>query len=81
MIVAIGDLILKIDTIKVGKAGVPSAEDPLKCPLDKLIDGVQIVGKHDGMVTDLSMCQWMTSRLASASLDGTVCIDFFSYCI
>ena len=51
-----------------------SAEEPLKCLIDKLIDGVQSVGKHDGEVTELSMCQWMTSRLASASMDDTVCI-------
>lgn len=38
-----------------------------------MIDGVQFVGNHDGEVTDLSMCQWMTTRLVSASLDGTVC--------
>lgn len=41
-----------------------------------MIDGVQFVGNHDGEVTDLSMCQWMTTRLVSASVDGTVC--FFS---
>ncbi|XP_024966373.1 enhancer of mRNA-decapping protein 4-like isoform X2 [Cynara cardunculus var. scolymus] len=28
--------------------------------------------KHDGEVTDLSMCQWMTTRLVSASVDGTI---------
>ena len=49
-------------------------DDPLRCPVDKLIDGVQLVGTHDGEVTDLSMCQWMTNRLVSASQDGTVCI-------
>lgn len=44
-----------------------------------MIDGVQFVGKHDGEVTDLSMCQWMTTRLVSASVDGTVCyfLNFF----
>ena len=72
--VAIGNRVLKIDTTKVGKGVVFSAEEPLKCLIDKLIDGVQSVGKHDGEVTELSMCQWMTSRLASASMDGTVCI-------
>ncbi|XP_050226526.1 enhancer of mRNA-decapping protein 4-like [Mercurialis annua] len=72
LMVAIGKHILKIDTIKVGKGEVFSAEKPLNCPIDKLIDGVQLVGKHDGEVTELSMCQWMTTRLASASADGTV---------
>ena len=71
---AIGNHILKIDTTKVGKGVVFLAEEPLKCPIDKLIDGVQFVGEHDGEVTELSMCQWMTSRLASASMDGMVCI-------
>ncbi|KAK9267904.1 hypothetical protein L1049_010341 [Liquidambar formosana] len=72
LVVAIGNRILKIDTTKVGKGEGFSAEEPLKCPIDKLIDGVQFVGKHDGEVTELSMCQWMTTRLASASIDGTV---------
>ncbi|RVW87163.1 Enhancer of mRNA-decapping protein 4 [Vitis vinifera] len=72
LVVAIGNRILKIDSTKVGKGEVFSAEEPLKCPIDKLIDGVQFVGKHDGEVTELSMCQWMTTRLASASTDGTV---------
>ncbi|XP_048236001.1 enhancer of mRNA-decapping protein 4 isoform X2 [Ricinus communis] len=72
LIVAIRNRILKIDTIKVGKAEGFSAEKPLNCPIDKLIDGVQLAGKHDGEVTELSMCQWMTTRLASASADGTV---------
>lgn len=76
--VAIGNRILKIDTTKVGKADSFTAEEPLKCSMDKLIDGIQIVGKHDAVVTDLSMCQWMTSRLASASVDGTVCIFLYS---
>uniref|UniRef100_A0A5B7AN20 Putative enhancer of mRNA-decapping protein 4-like n=1 Tax=Davidia involucrata TaxID=16924 RepID=A0A5B7AN20_DAVIN len=72
LVVAIGNRILKIDTMKVGKGEDFSAEEPLKCPIDKLIGGVQFVGKHDGEVTELSMCQWMTTRLASASMDGTV---------
>ncbi|XP_021620510.1 enhancer of mRNA-decapping protein 4 isoform X2 [Manihot esculenta] len=72
LMVAIGNRILKIDTIKVGKGEGFSAEKPLNCSIDKLIDGVQLVGKHEGEVTELSMCQWMTTRLASASVDGTV---------
>ncbi|OVA12336.1 WD40 repeat [Macleaya cordata] len=72
LIVGIGKHVLKIDMTKVGKGKVFSVEEPLKCPVDELIDGVQLVGKHDGEVTDLSMCQWMTTRLASASTDGMV---------
>ncbi|OVA19716.1 WD40 repeat [Macleaya cordata] len=72
LVVGIGNHVLKIDTTKVGKGETFSAEEPLKCPVDKLLDGVQLVGKHDAEVTDLSMCQWMTTRLASASTDGTV---------
>lgn len=74
LVVGFGKRVLRIDTTKVGKVESFSAEDPLKCPVEKLIDGVQFVGKHDGEVTDLSMCQWMTTRLVSASMDGTVCI-------
>lgn len=76
--VAVGNRILKIDTIKVAKLEGFSAEEPLNCPVDKLIDGVQFVGKHDGEITELSMCQWLTTRLASASVDGTVLSHFFA---
>ncbi|KAF3451917.1 hypothetical protein FNV43_RR08013 [Rhamnella rubrinervis] len=72
LMVAIDNHILKIDTTKVGKGKMFSAEEPLKCLIDKLVDGVQLVGNHDGEITELSMCQWMKSRLASASVDGTV---------
>ncbi|KAL1081719.1 hypothetical protein V6Z11_D09G085300 [Gossypium hirsutum] len=72
LMVAIGNRILKIDTIKVGKLDGFSAEEPLNFSVDKLIDGVQFVGKHDGEITELSMCQWLTTRIASASVDGTV---------
>ncbi|XP_024959258.1 enhancer of mRNA-decapping protein 4-like isoform X1 [Cynara cardunculus var. scolymus] len=72
LVVGIGKRVLRIDTTKVGRGEVYSAEEPLKCPVDKLINGVQFVGNHDGEVTDLSMCQWMTTRLVSASVDGTI---------
>jgi enhancer of mRNA-decapping protein 4 len=62
-----------VDTIKVGKGRDPHSEEPVRCPLDKLIDGVSLVGKRGGDITDLSISQWMTTRLASASKDGTVC--------
>uniref|UniRef100_A0A0D9WPK6 Enhancer of mRNA-decapping protein 4 WD40 repeat region domain-containing protein n=1 Tax=Leersia perrieri TaxID=77586 RepID=A0A0D9WPK6_9ORYZ len=72
LFVGIGNCILKIDTTKVGKGIDFSREEPLKCALDKLVDGVHLVGKHDGDITDLSLSQWMTTRLASASKDGMV---------
>lgn len=74
LVVGIGNRLLKIDMTKVGKGEVFSEEEePLQCHVDKLIDGVQLIGRHDQEVTDLSMCQWMMTRLASASKDGTVC--------
>ena len=39
------------------KGEVFSTKDPLKCPIDKLIDGVHFVGKQDGEVIELSMRQ------------------------
>ncbi|XP_071736558.1 enhancer of mRNA-decapping protein 4-like isoform X2 [Rutidosis leptorrhynchoides] len=72
LVVGIGKRVLRIDTTKVGRGEVLSAEEPLMCPVDKLMNGVQFVGSHDGEVTDLSMCQWMTTRLVSASVDGTI---------
>ncbi|KAF8657357.1 hypothetical protein HU200_060127 [Digitaria exilis] len=70
--VGIGNCILRIDITKVGRGRDFHTEEPLRCPLDKLIDGVNVVGKHSGDITDLSISQWMTTRLASASKDGTV---------
>ncbi|XWS15438.1 hypothetical protein CRYUN_Cryun34aG0000900 [Craigia yunnanensis] len=72
LMAAIGNRILKIDTMKVGKLEGFSAEEPLNCSVGKLIEGVLFVGKHDGEITELSMCQWLTTRLASASVDGMV---------
>ncbi|KAF4391367.1 hypothetical protein G4B88_016677 [Cannabis sativa] len=72
LVVGFGKRVLRFDTTKVGKGKVFSAEEPIKCPVEKLVDGVQFVGKHDGEITDLSMCQWMATRLVSASVDGTI---------
>ncbi|KAJ8765018.1 hypothetical protein K2173_010490 [Erythroxylum novogranatense] len=72
LVVGVGKRVLRIDTNKVGKGDDYSPEAPLQCHVDKLIDGIQLVGKHDGEVTDLSMCQWMTTRLVSASMDGMI---------
>ncbi|KAK4344480.1 hypothetical protein RND71_034656 [Anisodus tanguticus] len=72
LVVGIGKYVLKIDTTKFGKVEVFSPDEPLRCRVDRLVDGVQLVGTHDGEVTDLSMCQWMTTRLVSASVDGTI---------
>lgn len=68
----IGKCILKIDMAKVGKGETQPASEPVKCHHVKLMEGVQLVGKHEGEVTDLSVCHWMTSRLVSASTDGMV---------
>ncbi|ONK79287.1 uncharacterized protein A4U43_C01F4840 [Asparagus officinalis] len=72
LIVAIGSSVLKIDTTRVGRGKEFSADEPLRCPAEKPIDGIQFIGKHEEDVTDLSISQWMTTRLASASKDGTV---------
>ncbi|XP_062088020.1 enhancer of mRNA-decapping protein 4-like [Humulus lupulus] len=72
LIVAIGNYILKVDILRVGKGKTFSAEEPLQCPIDRLVEGVLLVGKHDSEITELSMCQWMATRLASASMDGMV---------
>ncbi|CAL9751523.1 unnamed protein product [Musa acuminata subsp. burmannicoides] len=72
LFVGIGNRVLKIDTIKIGRGKEFSAEEPLKCSVEKLVDGVQLIGKHDGEVTDLSISQWMITRLVSASKDGMV---------
>ncbi|KAG2653632.1 hypothetical protein PVAP13_1NG466100 [Panicum virgatum] len=71
LFVGIGNCVLRIDTTKVGRGRDFAVEEPVKCHLEKLIDGVRLVGKHDGDVTDLSISQWMSTRLASGSKDGT----------
>uniref|UniRef100_A0A804PNI7 Enhancer of mRNA-decapping protein 4 n=1 Tax=Zea mays TaxID=4577 RepID=A0A804PNI7_MAIZE len=72
LFVGIGNCVLRIDTTKVGRGKDFTVEDPVKCHLEKLVDGVRLVGKHDGDVTDLSISQWMSTRLASGSKDGSV---------
>ncbi|CAD6242619.1 unnamed protein product [Miscanthus lutarioriparius] len=72
LFVGIGNCVLRIDTTKVGRGKDFTVEEPVKCHLEKLIDGVRLVGKHDGDATDLSISQWMSTRLASGSKDGTV---------
>jgi len=65
----------------VGRGKDFTVEEPVKCHLEKLIDGVRLVGKHDGDMTDLSISQWMSTRLASGSKDGTVrtfIIEYFA---
>ncbi|KAF6142276.1 hypothetical protein GIB67_039983 [Kingdonia uniflora] len=79
LVVGYGKYVLKIDMGKIGKDESFSITDPLICPVENLIGGVQLVGMHDSEVTDLSMCQWMTNRLVSASKDGTVCTLFFIF--
>lgn len=78
LIAGIGKYVLRIDTAKVSMGEGFSAEAPLQCSVDGLVDGVQLVGRHDGEVTDLSMCQLTTTRLVSASTDGLVCA-YMSY--
>ncbi|WVZ99846.1 LOW QUALITY PROTEIN: hypothetical protein U9M48_045087, partial [Paspalum notatum var. saurae] len=72
LFVGIGNCVLRIDMTKVGRGSDFTVEEPVKCHLDKLIDGIHLVGKHDGDVVDLSISQWMSTRLASGSKDGTV---------
>ncbi|XP_062220161.1 enhancer of mRNA-decapping protein 4-like [Phragmites australis] len=72
LFVGIGNCVLRIDTTKVGRGRDFTVEEPVICHLEKLIDGVRLVGKHDGNVTDLSISQWMSTRLASGSKDGMV---------
>ncbi|KAK2639997.1 hypothetical protein Ddye_027792 [Dipteronia dyeriana] len=72
LVAGIGKCVLRINTTKIGQAEGLSADAPIRCPVDSLIDGVQLVGKHEGDITDLSMCKWATTRFVSASADGTV---------
>ncbi|KAH9304800.1 hypothetical protein KI387_009204, partial [Taxus chinensis] len=75
LFVGVSNYVLKIDITKAKLAapgGVFSAEDPLQFHVDSLIEGVYCIGKHEDDVTDLSICRWSVTCLASASKDGTV---------
>ncbi|XP_040374550.1 disease resistance protein RPV1-like [Rosa chinensis] len=43
LVVGVGKCVLQIDTTKVAKGEVPSAEVPIKCPVEKLIDGSNLL--------------------------------------
>eukprot|EP01018_Ginkgo_biloba_P006544 Gb_36346 [translate_table: standard] len=75
LFVGVGSYVLKIDVSKtrsVARGGGFSAEDPFKCNIESLVEGVSCIGKHDGDVTDLSVCHWNMTHLASSSKDGMV---------
>jgi enhancer of mRNA-decapping protein 4 len=73
--VAIGKFVLSIDVVKVQQAAPQGgflADQPLKCPVDNPLEGVHVVGAHNGTVNDLAVPFFSTFRVASASQDGTV---------
>ena len=73
--VAIGKYVLLIDVNKV-HAGAPpggfTIEKPVMCHTNNLLEGVCLIGEHDEDVTDLAMPLYISSHIASASLDGWV---------
>ncbi|KAG0566280.1 hypothetical protein KC19_7G051900 [Ceratodon purpureus] len=73
--VAIGKFVLSIDVVKVQQAAPQGgflADQPLKCQVDNPLEGVLVVGAHNGTVNDLAVPFFSTFRVASASQDGTV---------
>lgn len=73
--VAIGKFVLSIDVVKVQQAAPQGgflADQPLKCPVDNPLEGVHVVGAHNGTVNDLAVPFFSTFRVASASQDGTM---------
>lgn len=79
LFVSFGNCILRINAKKAGSGKGSSVDNPIKVTINTLNKRIHWVGKHDGEVTDLSMYYWLTTRLASASTDGTVCIHFVIY--
>lgn len=80
--VAIGKFVLTIDVSKARQAAPPGgfvADQPIVCRVENPIEGVNVVGAHDDTVTDLSVPSFTSSRLASASEDGTVSHKLFSW--
>lgn len=75
--VAIGKVVLSINVVKVQQAAPQGgflADKPLKCEVENPLEGVHIVGAHDGTITDLAVPSFSTFKVASASEDGTVCV-------
>jgi enhancer of mRNA-decapping protein 4 len=73
--VAIGKVVLSINVAKVQRAAPQGgflADQPLKCEADNPLEGVHVVGAHNGIVTGLAVPSFSTFRVASASQDGTV---------
>lgn len=73
--VAIGKVVLSINVLKLQQAAPQGgflADQPLKCQVDKPLEGVHVVGAHNGNVTDLAVPSFSTFKVASASEDGMV---------
>lgn len=76
--VAIGKYVLLIDVNKVHAGAPPGGfivEKPVMCHMDNLLEGVCLIGEHDEDVTDLAMPLYISSHIASASLDGWVSLS------
>ncbi|OMP06965.1 hypothetical protein COLO4_07762 [Corchorus olitorius] len=58
LVAGIGKHILRIDTMKAGKSGVFSTDSPspLQCPIDKLIDGIQLTQAIQQYALELCQC-------------------------
>lgn len=73
--VAIGKVVLSINVLKLQQAAPQGgflADQPLKCQVDKPLEGVRVVGAHNGNVTDLAVPSFSSFKVASASEDGTM---------
>lgn len=73
LVVGIGKYVLKIDIGKArlaSRSGGAASEEPIKFNVENPVEGVSCMGRHDGDVTDLSICQ--RTCWVSASKDGTV---------
>ncbi|XP_024010065.1 uncharacterized protein LOC112085199 [Eutrema salsugineum] len=73
LVVLVDYYILQIDITKFGGNG---AETRLECNLSVPSDVVQIVGRHDGLYTDLTMCELSTNKalMISSIVNGYISI-------
>jgi len=80
--VAIGRYVVTIDISKAEQfagTGGFNAEHPFVCRLGSPLKGVSVAAQHDDVVTDLDVPLSGPFRLASASKDGTVNKQLFSF--
>jgi enhancer of mRNA-decapping protein 4 len=79
LVVAIGKYVVSIDLSRARAGAAPggfSIDQPALCTMENPLEGVTVVGIHHDTVSDLAITPYSSTRILSASQDGTVCFKF-----